>query len=304
MKRRISIVIITTLILTSLMVGCQRNTPHISYPTTTRTPYTTPVVSEQVVIPDHIQSIFEKYKQVTAENGFGFRIISGNVLKIGDASYEFEFKSDSSIALGVSFNIFNDQAAKSYSVIFSTRYNDLAKEFITATFMVTGNSDFQTAKDTMQNMVNSYREGAYSDTVESGDYLIFLAPLMGDYILEVKHMDEIIPEINKSEYAPVDYETALAGEMNDGMKVILKGEVLENTFEDTLHLGEKQNFTKVKASDDNVYIFYYDYSWMPVQFVVGQTYIFYGKISKLSTGDIPLLYLSSFEIESVEGIGN
>lgn len=252
-------------------------------------------------VPSHIQGIYDAYKKVLTNNA-PIQLTLGESVLFGELTYNIPFSGNhGQTNLYAEFRIGEDkEAEQSFSVSFGVPdETSVLKEVVVATLMATNSKlSEKEARTKMQDLVNSYKEDDYSKVIESGNYILFLTPkkyLMG-YVswLEVIHRDEIMPEIDIAAYSPMDYETALAGNMNNGMKVFFTGTV-EKKEKDALYDDEIN--VLFKGEDGHKYLVGYLFASTPVTFQKGKSYVIYGSICSENDGVIPVLTLDYMKVQ-------
>jgi uncharacterized protein YcfL len=262
-----------------------------------KTPTPSPMPSTAVTISNEqstdsflIQELFEEYRQSAIDNYFEFSVVDNSLVLKG---YHYEFLVEN-VTNNPTALKFDEGTSCTYSLSFMNAANmQSIKDFITATFMITGDMDLQAATKSMQELVNSYDEKTYSKVFKSGDYTLFLIPNAYSQTINtfrVVYTEDISGDINRSEYISVDYETALAP-MNANTKIVVKGEIIETTYE-TITSGT--NCIEFKDTDGNKYYALYYFTHMPVEPLNGQAYTFYGYLTAIEK-DYPVIQLDFFE---------
>ncbi len=258
-------------------------------------------------VPSHVQNMYDSYKKVLTDD-VSIQLTLGDSVLFGKSTYTnsqwFNIPLSGNrgqIDLYAEFNIAKGgEAEKSFSVSFGVPDETaVLKEVVVATLMATNSKlSEKEARTKMQDLVNSYKEDDYSKVIESGNYILFLTPkkyLMG-YVswLEVIHKDEIMPEIDIAAYSPMDYETALAENMNNGVKVFFTGTV-EKKEKDALYDDEIN--VLFKGEDGHKYLVGYLFASTPVTFQKGKSYVIYGSICPENDGVIPVLTLDYMKMQ-------
>lgn len=243
-----------------------------------------PASSEETQdFPECVVAIQEKLSAVALENNSELGINKVQVQSLG--GYEIPVTlSDGENDLSLWFQAVEyDEQDDSFHIGFEIDKNSQdIKEIIALIFQALDPSlDQQTANEKMQSFVNTFSSKKFSDIVECGDYLLLLVPgdgFMGENF-RVQNKAFIWEDIDESQYAPVDYATYQAGEMNAGTEVYVEGTVQGFYTDDPTLISCFAHIT-VAGTDGNLYEVNYPYEYSPVSFNTGDRVKIFGTIGE------------------------
>lgn len=238
--------------------------------------------------PDSIKNVHDKIVAVSEKDYPDLEIGELGADSVGNLAFTVEDTSDESQTdtertLNISFgSVEYNPEDSSFSIVFDMKkQNKTLKKWIALWMQACDKTlSYEDAQSKMQDFVNTYSSDAFSDVVECGDYLLLLSP--GDNYsfaqsLTAAYKPCLWNSIDESEYAPADYSTYKASDVNSGTKVVLKGIVKELTIDEPKNVAP---FARLAVQDDsgNEYIAVYDYVYTPITFSVGGQLTIYGDI--------------------------
>ena len=244
-------------------------------------------------IPDYVMEYYTKLNEIATNNNLNFT---------AEKPYDYD-----SLFFVIKIQGTGDLAEKTINLKWtkkqdyfkSTFYIDinpqvdapLFKEVCTSVILINDNIELSEAKQKTQDFINSYKSDEYSDIIKIGEYVVFIQPAFSGatttVFFEHKDSGNLVREINKEEYKPVDYATAQAAMMNVGEKFYFKG---------TVESEDKSNqiYSFIVSSDDgHKYSISCAYGW---DVGIGNTYEIYASLTSVGTKEVPHFSLDSMEL--------
>lgn len=279
MKNKLLITAITSIAL--VLCSCGKNNDESVSTTVAETTTVQETTQAQATtkVPDNVQYIYDKYKDVIKTNSSDYTLSNINIFNnsSGGICYSFEISQIDSSYATVKFDFENKQQTDSYTIDFSDDFNNKSQKEIIKYTMEVLNSSYtnEQIENATKVLVNSYDGTKNSDVYKTDNYAIFLEGSHGvplfDTRLRIINSNQINSAVDTSLYNDFSSEEIQAV-MNKGELCHLRATVVEN-------YESEFNYFLEAIADNKKYIIAYNYSCFPDFFEIGKEYDFYGNIA-------------------------
>ena len=247
------------------------------------------IVDTQVeeIIPEHIQTINNRYSQWVSENLDTTKIQVSNHIKDEGKFFSFLIHTYPDADSGEDVQFWkksNNEVLKSFSVFFDKEYSAAAlRNFIALTiYVVNPDMSYLDCEKIMEEMIASYDGINPSDIHHGPDYSVFISNFtsLSTTIVNVVSHEEINVPINKEDYENLGFE-ASKSKLNKERLVVVEGKI------SSIEINESRAYITLVDQDENEHYIVSSFNDVLDNLVIDDTYRFYVSLLGREEGNKP-----------------